>query len=444
MKATKLTIFIFIALIAGIFAGKFFPEFAVKMDTLSTIFLNMVKMIIAPLLFATLVVGIAGHGDVKNLGKLGVKTIVYFEIVTTLALVFGLIVANIFKPGIGLSINPTETSMQIVDAMTNSASTMNPSLSHFVADIFPTSIVKSMAEGHLLQIVTFSIFFAIAVCAVGDKAKPIINVLNSLSEIMFKFTELVMFFAPIGVFGAIASTVGHNGLGILRNYAKAILGLYLALFLFALFVFIPICKIIKLPFLKFLKAIQEPLILAFSTSSSEAALPKVMKIMENLGVPKNIVGFVIPMGYTFDLTGSTLYLALGFIFSIQILGIELSLGQQLMVMLLLMVTSKGIAGIPRVSLVVLAGTLTSMGYPVLGVAILLGIDQILDMGRTAINLTGNCLAAAVIAKWENEFDYKKMEHHLFNAPLISDLHTETPFAENKTLELEVETQKFLK
>ena len=397
-----------LALLAGVVVGKMFPDFAVRTSVFAHIFLNMVKMIIAPLLFSTLVVGIAGHGDIKNLGKLGIKTIVYFEIVTTLALVFGLVVANILKPGLGFSTTVDASSMKIVETMTGQAVSTNGSLLHLLVDIFPTSIVQAMATGHLLQIVTFSIFFAIAICIVGDRAKPVVNVLTSLSEIMFKFTELVMYFAPIGIFGAIASTVGHNGLGILSNYAKVIFGLYLALFLFVIIVFTTICKIIKVPFLTFLKHIREPLLVAFSTSSSEAALPKAMKNMENFGVSKNVVGFVIPMGYTFDLTGSTLYLAMGFIFSVQILGVDLSISQQVAVMLLLMLTSKGVAGVPRVSLVVLAGTLSSMGYSILGVAILLGIDQILDMGRTAINLMGNCLAAAVIGAWEKSLDYEKL------------------------------------
>jgi len=408
LKSSKLTLFIIIALVLGILTGKCFPDFAVKTDILAHVFLNMIKMVIAPLLFSTLVVGIAGHGSIKHLGKLGIKSIIYFEIVTTFALVFGLVVANILKPGIGFSASIDPASMKIVEAMSGSAFVTDGSLSNLFLNIFPSSIIQAMAVGNLLQIVTFSIIFATAICAIGEKARPVLNILTSLSEIMFKFTEIVMYFAPFGIYGAIAATVGHNGLGILSNYAKVIFGLYTALFLFVAIVFTTICKIIKVPFLKFLKQIMEPLLLAFSTSSSEAALPKAMKNMEDFGVSKNVVGFVIPLGYTFDLTGSTLYLALGFIFSVQILGIDLSLAQQITVMLILMITSKGVAGVPRVSLVVLAGTLSSMGYPIIGVAILLGIDQILDMGRTAINLMGNCLAAVVIGSWEKELDYNKM------------------------------------
>jgi len=277
-----------------------------------------------------------------------------------------------------------------------------------IVDIFPTSVVQAMAEGNLLQIVIFAVFFALAICAIGQKAKPILDVLNSLSDVMFKFTEYVMYFAPIGIFGAIASTVGENGVGILISYAKIIFSLYFALALFVAIVLFIACKIVRISFRNLLKAIQEPALLAFSTASSEAALPKAMEIMEKFGVPKNIVGFVMPTGYTFNLDGSTLYLALGVLFATQIVGIDLSFQQQIVIMLALMITSKGVAAVPRVSLIVLAGTLASFNIPLIGVAILLGIDQILDMGRTTVNLVGNCVATVVIARWEKEFDYGKM------------------------------------
>jgi proton glutamate symport protein len=266
-----------------------------------------------------------------------------------------------------------------------------------------------MSEGNLLQIVVFSIFMAVAICAVGKKAQPVMDVLNSVSQIMFKFTEYVMYFAPLGIFGAIASTVGMNGLSILKNYAKIIFSLYTALAVFVVVVFFIACKYARISFRSLLKAIQEPAILAFSTASSEAAFPKAISIMERFGVPQNIVSFVMPTGYTFNLDGSTLYLAMAVIFSSQICGINLGLDTQIMMMLTLMLTSKGIAGVPRVSLIVLAGTLSSFNIPIIGVAILLGIDQILDMGRTTVNLIGNCLATVVIARWENQFDYDKMQ-----------------------------------
>ena len=409
MKHSRLTALIFIALILGIIVGHFAPDFAVKMRPLATIFLIMVKMIIAPLLFSTLVIGVAGHGDAKSLGKIGIKTIIYFEIVTTLALVIGLFMANVFKPGVGFVSGTTPDAIQMQEAGLMAATQAHTSISAMVTDIFPTSIVDAMAQGNLLQIVVFSIFFALAICAVGKSARPVLDVLNSVSQIMFKFTEYVMYFAPLGIFGAIAATVGANGLSVLKNYAKIIGALYIALAVFVLLVLIIACKIVKISFRSLIKALQEPAFLAFTTASSEAAFPKAMEIMERFGVPKNIVGFVMPTGYTFNLDGSTLYLAMAVIFSSQIVGINLDLNQQVIIMLALMLTSKGVAGVPRVSLIVLAGTLASFNIPILGVAILLGIDQILDMGRTTVNLIGNCVATVVIARWENEFDYDKMK-----------------------------------
>lgn len=409
MKHSRLTALIFIALIAGILVGHFAPEFAVKMRPLAAIFLRMVKMIIAPLLFSTLVIGIAGHGDAKSLGKIGIKTIIYFEIVTTLALIIGLFMANVFKPGVGFVSGTTPDAIQMQEAGLMAATQAHTSISAMVTDIFPTSIVDAMAQGNLLQIVVFSIFFALAICAVGKSARPVLDVLNSVSQIMFKFTEYVMYFAPLGIFGAIAATVGANGLSVLKNYAKIIGALYIALAVFVLLVLIIACKIVKISFRNLIKALQEPAFLAFTTASSEAAFPKAMEIMERFGVPKNIVGFVMPTGYTFNLDGSTLYLAMAVIFSSQIVGINLDLNQQVIIMLALMLTSKGVAGVPRVSLIVLAGTLASFNIPILGVAILLGIDQILDMGRTTVNLIGNCVATVVIARWENEFNYDKMK-----------------------------------
>lgn len=409
-SASKLTFFIFFALVLGIVFGWLAPEIAVKMQPLADMFLRMVKMIIAPLIFATLVVGIAGHGDVKHLGKIGLKTIVYFEIVTTLALVLGLVMANVFKPGVGFNIDLNSVSMAAVEKMQNIQ--LDHSFSHLLVDMVPTSVFKAMAEGNLLQIVVFAIFFALAICAIGQKARPVLDFLQSTCEIMFKFTEYVMFFAPIGVFGAISATIGHNGIGILANYAKLIGITYLSLVLFVIIVLAVVCKIIKIPLKGLIKALKEPALLAFTTASSEAALPKAMDIMEKFGVPKNIVSFVMPTGYTFNLDGSTLYLALTALFCAQIAGIDIPVEKQVLIMLTLMLTSKGIAGVPRVALVVLTGTLSSFGIPVVGVAILLGIDQILDMGRTTINLIGNCVATTVIARWEGIFDYEKMKKYI--------------------------------
>ena len=409
MKHSKLTALIFLALILGIAVGHFTPDFAVRMHPLAEIFLRMVKMIIAPLLFSTLVVGIAGHGDARSMGKIGIKTIVYFEIITTLALIIGLTMANIMKPGVGFVMGTSEHAINMQAENLIAASQAHTSVGEMVTNIFPTSIVDAMATGNLLQIVVFSIFFSVAICACKEKARPILDLLESVSQIMFKFTEYVMYFAPLGIFGAIASTVGANGLAILANYCKVICALYIAFAVFIVLVLFIVCKIVNISFRSLLRALRDPAILAFTTASSEAAFPKAMTIMEQFGVPKNIVSFVMPTGYTFNLDGSTLYLAMAVIFSSQLVGINLDLNQQLIIMLALMLTSKGVAGVPRAALIVLAGTLTSFNIPVIGVAILLGIDQILDMGRTTVNLVGNCVATVVVARWEKVFDYEKMK-----------------------------------
>ncbi len=380
------------------------------MQPLADVFLKMVKMIIAPLIFATLVVGIAGHGDVKNLGKIGLKTIIYFEIATTLALIIGLVMANVLKPGAGFNIDLSTISLGAVNEMQTIK--VDHSFSHMLLDLVPTSIFKALADGSLLQIVVFAIFFSLAICAVGQKARPVLDFMQSTCDIMFKFTEYVMYFAPMGIFGAISATIGKNGIGILVNYAKLIGVTYLSLIVFVILTLVIVCKIIRIPFSGIIKAIKDPALLAFSTASSEAALPKAMNAMEKFGVPKNIVSFVMPTGYTFNLDGSTLYLTLTTLFCAQVAGIDLSFNQQLLIMFTLMLTSKGIAGVPRVSLVVLTGTLHTFGLPVEGVAILLGIDQILDMGRTTVNLVGNCVATTVVARWEDEFDYNKMNKFL--------------------------------
>ena len=407
LKQSKLTIAIFIALVLGILVGWVFPAFAIKTHVLAEIFLRMIKMIIAPLLFATLVVGIAGHGDVKSLGRLGIKTLAYFEIVTTIALFIGLGFANLFKPGIGMgNIASDQTGLTRIVQM--ASTTHHNSFGDLLLSLCPTSIFQAMAEGNLLQIVVFCIFFALAICAVGKKAQPVVDILNSVASIMFKFTEYVMFFAPIGIFGAIAYTVGSNGISILFNYGKIIISLYTALIVFVVLVLIIACKLVGVSARAVIRAIQEPALLTFTTASSEAALPKAMSIMEKFGVPKSIVGFVMPTGYTFNLDGSTLYLAMAVLFSTQLVGIHLTFEQQFVIMFALMLTSKGVAGVPRASIIVLAGTLTSFNIPIVGVAVLLGIDQILDMGRTTVNLIGNCIATIVIARWENAFDYNKM------------------------------------
>jgi proton glutamate symport protein len=408
-----LTTQIFIGLILGIAVGYLWPStdvngvhtsgFAEQIKPLADVFLRMIKMIIAPLLFSTLVVGIAGTGDMKTMGRIGLKAIIYFEIATTVALFLGLALVNIFKPGAGVTLP--------IGADTKAAAAMVQSQQHawdILLHMFPTSVVDSMARGDILQVVIFSMFFGIAIAAIGAKGQPVLDVLDSTAQAMFKFTGYVMAFAPIGVFAAIAATVGSKGLGILLTLGKLVGLMYLGLIIFALIVLGIVSSLIRVPFLTFVKAIREPMLIAFTTASSEAALPKALDIMERFGVPKNIVGFVLPTGYSFNLDGSTLYLSLCSVFVAQMAGVSMTLGQQLMMMLTLMLTSKGVAGVPRASLVVLAATLSQFGLPLEGAAILLAIDQIMDMGRTAVNVMGNCIATAVVARWEGVFDDERM------------------------------------
>jgi len=425
-KKSRLTMFIMLALVAGIGFGYLYPIICGLLphsdksihviDTIlksgAKIFLNMIKMLIAPLVFSTLVVGIAGHGSIKSLGGIGSKTIIYFLAATSVALVIGLMAANIGQPGKGCDIKVSASQMQELESIKEA------NKSHSPADTFihmvPTSIVDAMAQNKILQVVVFSVFFSFALAGIREKSRPILDLLVSLSEVMFKFTEHVMNFAPMGVFCAIGATIGEQGPGILVSYIKLIGCLYAALFVFLAFVLSTVCAIIKVPFMNLLRAIQEPALLAFSTATSEAALPKAMETMEKFGVPKKIVAFVMPTGYTFNLDGSTLYLSLAAVFIAQMYDINMSLWQQLAMMLTLMISSKGMAAVPRVSLIILAGTLGNFGVPVAGVAVLLGIDHILDMGRTTVNLIGNCVATVVVARWENVFNYDKMATYIDN------------------------------
>jgi len=398
-----LTMQIFIGLLLGIVAGYLFPQFSVAIKPLADAFLRMIKMIIAPLIFATLVVGIAGTGDLKAMGRIGVKAIVYFETATTIALFLGLGLVNFFRPGAGLAM-PIGGDTASLEAM---AHTQQHAWDIFL-HLFPTSVVDAMARGDILQLVVFSIFFGIALAAIGERGRPVFDVLESTSQAMFRFTDYVMRFAPLGVFAAIAATVGGKGLGILFTLGKLVALMYVGLGIFVLIVVGGVSYLIRVPFLTFIKAIREPFLIAFSTASSEAALPKALEVMEQFGVPKNIVGFVLPTGYSFNLDGTTLYLSLASVFVAQLAGVPMTFGHQLVMMLTLMLTSKGVAGVPRAALVVLTATLTQFGLPLEGAAILLGIDQIMDMGRTAVNVMGNCIATAVVARWEGVLDDDKM------------------------------------
>ncbi|MDQ3672767.1 MAG: cation:dicarboxylase symporter family transporter [Gemmatimonadota bacterium] len=398
MRRISLTKWILIAMVIGVLVGWLFPEIGVQLKPLSTIFLRMIKSIIVPIIFGTLVVGIAGHGDdMKRVGRLALKSIIYFEIVTTLALFIGLAAVNITRPGDGVNLQASPEEGQQLAGNTQSGAS-------FLEQIVPQSFFEAASRNAVLQIVFFSILFAVALSQVRGRPKEIVLLgCEGLAEVMFKFTGIVMRFAPIGIGAAMAVTVGHSGLGVLVNLGKLVLTLYGALVVLILFVFIPLVIMFKVPLRRFLAAVKEPALIAFSTTSSEAALPRAMQAMESIGVPRRIVAFVMPTGYSFNLDGSTLYLAVASIFVAQAAGVELSWGQQLLMMLTLMVTSKGVAAVPRASLVILAGTLASFGLPLEGVAIILGVDELMDMARTTVNLVGNCLATVVMAKWEGEF-----------------------------------------
>jgi proton glutamate symport protein len=399
VRRISLTQWIIVSMIVGVLLGWLAPGLAVSLKPLSTIFLNMIKSLIAPLLFATLVVGIAGHGDdMKKVGKLAFRSIIYFEVVTTLALVVGLVAVNVIRPGDGVGLSAEPVSATITEASQRSV-TFGGVLEHIV----PSSFVDAAAKNEVLQVVFWSIIFAVALARTPANPKRImLGFAESLSEVMFKFVAIVMAFAPFGIGAAIAVTVGQSGIGVLKNLGILVLSLYGALIVFVLAVLLPIAMLFRIPVAQFWKAVREPWLIAFSTASSEAALPRAMQAMENFGVPRRIVAFVMPTGYSFNLDGSTLYLALASVFVAQAAGIDMPLSQQILMMLTLMVTSKGVAAVPRASLVILSGALTQFGLPLSGVALILGVDAVMDMARTSINLVGNCLATAVMARWEGE------------------------------------------
>ncbi|MES1257851.1 MAG: cation:dicarboxylase symporter family transporter [Acidobacteriota bacterium] len=391
MKRPSLTTWILIALAAGIAFGAAFPGPATQMAILGTIFLRLIKSIIAPLIFATLVSGIAGTGNVKTMGRIGGKAILYFEIVTTVALFVGLGAVNLVKPGVGVQLHKGTGA---------GVASQSASFTQILEHTFPTSIIDSMAKGEVLQIVVFAFLFGAACATVGLKARPVVEFCDSLAEVMFRYTGYVMLFAPFGVFGAMAATIGERGLGVMVNLGKLVATLYAAQAFFVVVVLGTVTVICRIPVRRFIKYVREPFLLAFSTASSESALPIALKNMEKFGVPKHIVSFVLPTGYSFNLDGSTLYLSLAAMFVAQAAGVTVPFGTQLVMLLTLMLTSKGVAGVPRASLVILAGTLATFNLPVEGVAVILGVDTLMDMARTSVNLLGNCLATAVVARWE--------------------------------------------
>jgi proton glutamate symport protein len=407
MKLPSLTTQIFIGLFVGIAIGWLYPQVGLAIEPGADVFLRMVKTIIAPLIFATLVVGIAGGGHVSSVGRLGLKCMIYFEVVTSFALVIGLLLVNIVQPGVGVNLTSGN------EAELASLASKQPNISDIVTHIFPTSIVDSMARGDVLQIVVFTMLFALAVSA--TKADYIVQLCEQLSTVMFKYTGYVMKFAPIGVACAMAATVAHHGVAVLISLGKLVGTLYFALFVFIGVVLVPIALLARIPLKRFIQAVKVPMLIAFSTTSSEAAFPKAMLNMESIGVPRGVVSFVLPLGYTFNLDGTTLYLSLASVFVAQAAGVKLSIEQQVLMMLTLMLTSKGVAAVPRASLVILAGTLASFNLPLSGIALILGVDTVMDMARTSVNVLGNCLASAVVARWEGIF---------VDEPAIADIKAE--------------------
>jgi len=398
LRRVSLTKWILIAMVIGVLIGWLAPEFAASLKVFSNVFLRMIKSIIVPIIFGTLVVGIAGHGDdMKRVGRLAFKSILYFEVVTTLALFIGLTAANIVRPGEGVILAASAEQGKALASNT-------PTAAAFIEHVVPTSFFEAASKNEVLQIVFFSILFAVALSQVRGRPKEIMLAgCEGLAEVMFKFTGIVMRFAPIGIGAAMAVTVGHSGIGVLINLGKLILTLYGALVVLVVFVLVPIAYIFKVPVKQFLRAVKEPALIAFSTTSSEAALPRAMQAMESIGVPRRIVAFVMPTGYSFNLDGTTLYLAVASVFAAQAAGVDMSFGQQLIMMLTLMLTSKGVAAVPRASLVILSGTLATFGLPLEAVALILGVDELMDMARTTVNLVGNCLATVVMARWEGEY-----------------------------------------
>ncbi len=421
----SLTVQIMIGLVAGGLIGWLRPDWGNAIYFLRDIFINLIKSIIAPLVFSTIVVGIAGAGALRKIGRMGVKALVYFEIATTAALFIGLAVVNFTKPGVGVTLVATNT-----DVIKTIGQSHPKTFVETIVHAFPSSVIDAMVRGDVLQIVAFSVLFALAVSAVGEKGKPIIRAMESLSQIMFKFTNYVMLFAPFGVGAAMAHTIGTQGLGVLVNLGNLVFSLYLALIIFIVVIFGLVIFIARVPLRQFVRAVREPAALAFATTSRASALPKAMESMERLGVPRHFVGFVMPTGYSFNMDGATLYLAMASVFVAQ--AAEATTGQhmgwdrQIMMMLTLMITSKGVAAVPRASLVILLATLNSFlpaGLGPIGVAVIFGVDELMDMGRTCVNLIGNCLATIVVARWEGEFDDARAR--VFGTPAEAELDLKT-------------------
>ena len=427
--AGSLTTWILISMVIGLVIGFDFPQLGANLGIFSTIFIQLIKTVIAPLLFGTLVVGIAGQSNAAQVGRMSIKAFTYFTAATTIALVIGLVAINLSQAGAGIknskaseaaTLATTDLTAQVDSVkgtvkllyhgkeLTTPAPRVKQDWKQVVLHIFPENVAKMIYEGAVLQVVLFSLIFGFALRQVSETHRAtMLGWAESLTEVMFKFTGIIMYMAPFAVGGALAFTISTMGFEVVRNLVQLLATLYAALAVFILLVFFPVMLIARIPIRQFFKAIYEPASLAFATASSEAALPKALTAMERFGVPRKIVSFVLPTGYSFNLDGSTLYLSLASIFCAQAAGIHLTWGTQLAMMGTLLLTSKGVAGVPRASLVILAGTVNQFGLPEWPIAVILGVDALMDMGRTSVNLMGNCLASAVVARWEGEFDDAK-------------------------------------
>lgn len=402
-RRRSLTYWIFFAMLVGLEVGLDWPTAAVQLKLLSDIFLRLIKVIVAPLILGTLVTGVAGHGDIRKVGRIGWKSLLYFEAVTTIALVLGILVINTTRAGVGVAY-PSRTA----DATTQNVTQLK--WDEFILHIFPENIVKAIGENQILQVAVFAVLFAIALSRVAEKYRtPMLNLAESLTQTMFSLTKIVMYYAPIGVGAAMAYTVGHMGASVLVPLSKLILTAYVALLLFLFFVLLPIALVARVPLKKFVRAVAEPATIAFATSTSEAALPRAIECMEEFGVPRRVVAFVIPAGYSFNLDGSTLYLAVASVFVAQVAGIHMSVREQVFMVFALMLTSKGIAGVPRAVVVVLLATSSLFHLPTEPIFMILGVDTLVDMARTSVNVIGNCLASAVVARWEGELGLPETE-----------------------------------
>jgi proton glutamate symport protein len=400
MKRVRLAHAIIAAMLLGIAIGALWPTVGVRLQPLEVIFLRLIRVVVGPLVFATIVAGIGAHSNLRQSGRLAIKAIVYFELVTTVALFIGLVAANLSQPGRGISLAAAKVTAHsyIVAGQTNQprpASVVDEMIEHAV----PQSFADALARGEILQVVVFSLLFAVALSATGARGRPVLVFCESLAQVMFRFTNYVMWVAPFGVLGALASSVGSHGFAVLLPLLKLNLAMYAALVVFLMFL-AAIVVALRIPLARLARAIREPFLIAFSAASSEAALPVALENMERFGVPGSIAGFVIPTGYSFNIDGSTLYLSFAFLFIAQAAGAHLALGRQLVVLLTLMLSSKGVAGVARGAYPILAATVASFGLPMEGVALLLGVDHFMDMGRSAVNVVGNCVASAVVARWE--------------------------------------------